>query len=789
MMFSRIAAAFFLLGTLSPGQSFESTTAVIAQIPGFPKPATPKQPKEETPEQTKARLQEWQKEARGALARLDEPNAEAQLPEGINGAALADRRRDLDQTVRTITRTISLLDELPNARQAAAAAESAANDWSGFEEKPPYSILKLDDLLNQRAALKERDATYRSSQTIFNKSFDGIDEETHSVENQMRLALDATGKADANDAAKWRLEAARVKSRLLSVRAFFIRTNIELLEAQTKTVSIQLALLDKQIGIIQKDVVFSEEDLANIKKASDDRIATLRGEIKLIQQRLKDASTARTRAKATFDQLTAADPPTPPADLALAATKLTAAESKLETLQFISDNLESFESLEDLIPVAYENRRTLMESKNAEERATAFENLRSLLNRLNAWEIVTANELAATNADLTAQDSNTSVMPPDDPRLPALADQRKATWEKLGFIQRVAQSIIAHRKNAERWVQEFEASTQKKGFRADFGRSAQAVLNVIKRIWFFEVTKVETVTYSAGVARTAIRVITLGIVITALTLFIIAYLVAAKISRRLQGVIVGRGHIAEAQANTLRTWSMILVSIALALTTLNYFNIPLTVFAFFGGALAIGLGFGTQTLIKNFISGIIMLFERKIRVGDIIEIDANTTGTVTEINTRSSVVRNAEGKETLVPNSLFLENRVTNLTLSNRRVRRVIRLGVGHGSDPSQVITIMKECAERHGLILKEPAPIAILDDITPSGSIFAIFFWVEFNSKTDSNVVASDMRIMIDKRFAESGIQFQNSDMSLRTDSPLQFAMALPDHDSDEGPPKRSIP
>jgi small-conductance mechanosensitive channel len=777
------------MGTLAPGALVDPPVTALAQIPGFPKSTAPKQSKEETPEQTKARLQDWQKEARGALARLEEPTVEAQLPEGISPAALADRRRDLDQTVRTITRTISLLDELPKARQAAKAAETAAADWNGFEEKPPYSILKLDDLLNQRAALKEREATYRSSQTIFNKSFDGIDEETHAVENTMRLALDATGKADANEAAKWRMEAARVKSRLLSVRAFFVRSNIELIEAQLGGSSTQLALLEKQIAIVQKKVVFSDEDLATIKKASDDRLASLKNEIKQIQQRLKDASSARTRAKAIFDDLTAADPPTPQPDLALAATRLSAAETRLETLQFIADSLESFESLEDFIPVAYENRKTLMESKNPADRDAALESLRSLLNRLDAWEVVTANAVAATNADLTAQDSNTSVIPADDPRLPALADQRKATWEKLGFLQRIAQTIISHRKNVERWLSDFEVTNGKKGWHTEFSRGGDAILNVIKKVWFFEVTKVETVDYSAGVARTTTRVITLGIVITALTLFLIAYLVSAKISRRLQGVIVGRGHIAEAQANTLRTWLMILVSIALAVTTLKYFDIPLTVFAFFGGALAIGLGFGTQTLIKNFISGIIMLFERKIRVGDVIEIDTNTSGTVVEINTRSSVLRNAEGKETLIPNSLFLENRVTNLTLSNRRVRRVIRLGVAHGSETSQVMTILKECAERHGLILKEPAPIVTLDDITACGPIFAIFFWVEFNSKTDSTVVSSDMRIMIDKRFAETGIQFQNSDMNLRTEAPLRFAMALPDHDSDEGPPKRSIP
>jgi small-conductance mechanosensitive channel len=217
---------------------------------------------------------------------------------------------------------------------------------------------------------------------------------------------------------------------------------------------------------------------------------------------------------------------------------------------------------------------------------------------------------------------------------------------------------------------------------------------------------------------------------------------------------------------------MILVSIALALTTLKYFAIPLTVFAFFGGALAIGLGFGTQTLIKNFISGIIVLFERKIRVGDIVELDATTSGKVVEINTRSSVLRNGDGKETLVPNSLFLESRVTNLTLSNRRIRRLIRVGVSYGSSPSQVATILKECVDRHGLVLKDPGPVVVFEDFGDNALLFVIYFWTEFNDKTDAGVVASDIRIMIEKRFAEAGIgfPFPQRDLHLKADEPLKI-------------------
>ena len=91
--------------------------------------------------------------------------------------------------------------------------------------------------------------------------------------------------------------------------------------------------------------------------------------------------------------------------------------------------------------------------------------------------------------------------------------------------------------------------------------------------------------------------------------------------------MIGRFGVGPAQARTVRRWALTLVAFLLLVLTLNLAQIPLTVFAFLGGALAIGVGFGTQTIIKNFISGLILLMERQIRVGDIVDIDG-TTGTV-----------------------------------------------------------------------------------------------------------------------------------------------------------------
>ena len=112
------------------------------------------------------------------------------------------------------------------------------------------------------------------------------------------------------------------------------------------------------------------------------------------------------------------------------------------------------------------------------------------------------------------------------------------------------------------------------------------------------------------------------------------------------------------------------------LLTLNLARIPLSVFAFLGGALAIGVGFGTQTIIKNFISGMILLVERRVQIGDTIEIDG-VSGAVTAVDLRSSTVRSGDGQDTLVPNSVLLEHKVTNWTLYDRKVRRSVQSGRG----------------------------------------------------------------------------------------------------------------
>jgi small-conductance mechanosensitive channel len=295
-------------------------------------------------------------------------------------------------------------------------------------------------------------------------------------------------------------------------------------------------------------------------------------------------------------------------------------------------------------------------------------------------------------------------------------------------------------------------------------------------VWNFELFAVEDTVDVAGQKITTTRGVTIGKSVGAALLFVVGYWLATIVARRFEQFLIARFAIEPAPARTVRRWVLALWGFVLLVLTLNLARIPLTVFAFLGGALAIGVGFGTQTIIRNFISGLIVLMERQVRVGDTIEVDG-VTGTVTEVNLRSSTVRGFDGVEAIVPNANLLENRVTNWTHSDLRVRRIVRVGVTYGSPLRQVADILAECLQRHGLVLKEPAPLVLLEDFADSAMVFAMYFWLELKPGVNSLLVMSDLRFMVHKALEEAGIKlpFPQRDVHLDASQPIRVEVRPP--------------
>ncbi len=726
--------------------------------------------KGKTQAEINAQLDTWQAEAKVQLDRLENVSSDSGLPPGITASDLSERKRYLEQILLGITRQKSNFDGIATSKEELAAMEAMRERWAGFETPPPYSILMVDELLNRKEAVAEKAASHQSSIDIFKSNLDILLAQWRSAGEAASNAFAGYQNAGPdNEAAQWRLEISQAKQRSISIRISALQNNIASLVNLKSAAEMEVGLLETQIRKAGTNTVFSEEDLQQINKASADRQASLRTELSEIRERQSEAESQRKIAAAALARAQSAEPPDQ-ATVDLFSLRLQAADTRVESLQMMVELLESYGQLETFVPEAYEHRRTLVSGKSKSARKTALDNLIALNKRLEAWEIVAKNELASVVADINKQEAQAAILPAEDPKLVPLTAQRAALWEKQALIQRAYQSVTSQRRVLARWISDHQAKEKLPWYHPAtslFDRSQASV----KRIWNVSVSEIKETTEVDGQTVEQIRVVSLGIILTALILFVTAYFIAAKISRRFQYLLVQRGIIGENQARTLRNWIMLVVALLLALATLSWLSIPLTIFAFLAGALAIGLGFGTQTIIKNFISGIILLFERKVRVGDIVEVDG-TIGVVSEINTRSSIVRGFNGIENLIPNALFLENRVVNWTLNSRFLRKEISLGVSYGSPPQKIIDILLEAAERHGLILKDPAPFAVFNNFGESSLDFVMYYWIELNDKTNSLVVGSDLRIMIEKKLADSEIEvpFPQRDIRLASNNPVQI-------------------
>ncbi len=212
-----------------------------------------------------------------------------------------------------------------------------------------------------------------------------------------------------------------------------------------------------------------------------------------------------------------------------------------------------------------------------------------------------------------------------------------------------------------------------------------------------------------------------------------------------------------------------LILIVVVITAMSMLEIPLTAFAFISGAVAIGVGFGAQNIINNFISGWILMTERPIRIDDYIEI-GGMQGVVERIGNRSTRIRRTDGVHLLVPNSALLETTVINWTLIDQAIRTTVRVGVAYGSDVRLVAELIKQAVTDQPEVKAEPAPFVIFEDFGDNALIFDAYFWRDAVGERDTRAVRSAIRFRIAELFDENDIviAFPQRDVHLDAQAPV---------------------
>jgi potassium efflux system protein len=379
------------------------------------------------------------------------------------------------------------------------------------------------------------------------------------------------------------------------------------------------------------------------------------------------------------------------------------------------------------------------------------------------------DQFAAQSGSLDAQFAQAPAAP-DAADLHALRDtleERARLMESCMLDERRVLALI------DRLRADFDTRIGAATWKDRFAYAWESGRMLASRIWNFEVFVVDQTVDVNGRQTKVPRGVTVAKIVKAPLLLLVGLFLAFHLTRWIERYASRRG-VDPASARLTRRWTFGLLACACALSSLAIAGIPFAAFAFVGGAVAIGVGFGMQTLFKNLISGILVLIERPFRLGDEIQV-GDLRGTVVDIDLRTSVLRDADGSETLIPNSALVEQ---NVTARARAVRQTLTATVDAEADPRKVSETMRDAAQRHGLVDPSREPLVFLDEFPGAGLRFSMHYWLDMAPGIDRQRVASDLRLMILGAFNAAGIRLAQGqlDLHVHADEARKFADAVTD-------------
>ena len=243
--------------------------------------------------------------------------------------------------------------------------------------------------------------------------------------------------------------------------------------------------------------------------------------------------------------------------------------------------------------------------------------------------------------------------------------------------------------------------------------------------------------------------ITVGKIVSGIFYLLVGVIVARLLSGLIGRSLLPRFGLNEGAIHAIQAITFYALCVLFSFEILKLINVPFASFTFLGGAVAIAVGFGCQNILNNFISGLILLAEQPIRVGDHVEIDG-TRGMVQSIGARSTRVKTIFNHEMIVPNSKILEDKVTNLTLTDNLVRTVVAVSLGRCLTIDAMRHRLLQAATEHAQVLRDPAPEVLLMSFSKTDVAFELHFWLKMSDLMECRVVESKVRNSVSKLFGD---------------------------------------
>lgn len=611
----------------------------------------------------------------------------------------------------------------------------------GLDVPKPYTVALLDGLQSELDVTGEKLRSARLATNAAKTSEDLESQRLSKLQALRRRLLDRLNDSPGDVELKRRVENAMV-----AIEA--AQSGVDLAQAELETSKLEQELAEKRQELLQLKIQLVQDSFRFSESTLQTQLDSLEADRDQATERLKSFKKSEEVSSQRLNTLLEDGIPDSEQVSEIAARQewVTTHQRKRRLLE---EKLEYILSRRDL----WEWRYLTHQNQGSTNYSEWLESTRGLLNRLNKSRQVLDTELTQIRGTLSGLLNNEEESEQELDRwreiqIQALVNRQKAIEDLLAYHKETAS--LAKRLQAELTLQDQQRS---------LGERAGDAWGTLVDFWNIELYTMGDSAVTVGKLCVAVTVLILGLgFVGRFTKFL---------SARLIRVLPIRENVKANLERFLRYFLILLVF----LFSLHVVNIPLTIFTFLGGTLAIAVGFGAQNILNNFISGLILMVERPVRAGDMVEVD-DTLGVVEEIGARSTRVRIPTGIHVILPNSVLLENKVVNWTLEDSRIRTKVSVGVAYGSSPQQVIDLVSQAANDVNEVLKNPGPIVTFDDFADSSLNFTVHFWVAVATPMDRDRVCTKVRIHIDELFKEHNISipFPQRDLNFHEPVPVRI-------------------
>ncbi|MFC1611141.1 mechanosensitive ion channel domain-containing protein [Myxococcota bacterium] len=702
-----------------------------------------------SPEEVAAARRELAERIAALAGRIQEAAAQddIQLIRGLTGELDALERLDwvFAQQISALQRSRELDLERESTQTQLAAPERGEP-----LESPPHSLALLDrrraeiELEERRAEILD-DSVKAAKDAV--KHAVGAEHKRERERDKLQTAIAAAPDAMAEAVLRQRmralLAASETGAELTRLRRIELGT-----ERKAKSVhKLRRTLLTQRIAWTRDRLEVGAQEIELSQTLIDKESFDLKGDLNTAKLEL---SSAERRLQETRQRLETAEGPTTSLVEEVEAAQL-AVNRHQRAIAVLNDRLDRVEKAREIWKRRF---ATLIGDAEAEQLRmwkTETEQWLSDLGRQSRREDARLSELRSTRQSLLSELEKARAV--DAPSIVWLTEQDRHLRSTINLYETELTTLDAAGQLGRWFVSDIQTRTARMPWSERLRQMSHRLLDA----WQYEIVTIDD------------NPITVSTILTAILLFLLGYYVARYLSRLLGARLLPRFGLQTGATAALQTLTFYLLFLFFTLVALRMINVPLTVFTVLGGALAIGVGFGSQNIVNNFISGLILLIEQPIKADDLIEVDG-TYGKVERIGTRSTRVRTFSNIHIIVPNSTFLEKNVINWTLSDNLVRVEVAVGVAYGSPTREVERLILKALDEHDRIVDHPVPEVFFTEFGDNALAFRSYFWIYLNSQNDRRRIESDVRFRIDKLFREHDITiaFPQRDVHLDTLKPL---------------------